>query len=60
MNYLFRMPVPVFNYPHSKEMFPNAQPSLAQFCIIPILTSVPGAELSISSCFHSSESCIEQ
>lgn len=27
INYLSRKPVSVFNYPHSKEMFPNGQPS---------------------------------
>lgn len=37
------MPVPVFNYPHSKEIFSAAQsdPPMAQLCAIPLLPLAP-------------------
>lgn len=49
---LSRQPIPVFNNPHHKEMFPHVhpEPSLVQLCAVPMHTTVgsQGAQVGIS------------
>lgn len=49
ISHLCGKPIPVFDHPHSEEIFPDAQsePSLAQLCAVPVHSVISDQEQSL-------------